>query len=369
MIVEQDSPLVGQTIEKAGLRHLPNMFLMEIERSGQLLAAVSPTEVLQAEDRLIFVGVVDSVVDLQRFRGLRPATDQVYKLHTDRRDRCLVEAVVSNSAPLVGKTVRDGRFRNRYNAVIIAIARNGTQLRKKIGDIILRPGDTLLLDTHSSFFERYHNSRDFFLVSPIDDSQPQRHEKAVTALLIAAGMVLSVLFGILDMLQAAMLSAGLMIVFRCTTGGIARRAIDWQILVVIAASFGLGIALYKTGAASAIAQFLISMVGGDPYWTLALIFLITALFTALATNNAAAVIMFPIALDAATSIGVDYMPFIITIMVAASASFATPIGYQTNLMVFSVGGYRFSDYMRAGIPLTILVGLTTLVIVPLIWEF
>jgi len=369
MIVDADSPLIGQSIEQAGLRHLPSMFLMEIERRGQLLPAVSPAEVLEADDRLIFVGVVDSVVDLQRFRGLRPATDQVYKLHTNRGDRCLVEAVVSNSSPLIGKTVRDGRFRNRYNAVIIAIARNGMRIRKRIGDIILRPGDTLLLDTHTSFFERYHNSREFFLVNPIDDSQPARHEKAVTALLIAAGMVFSVLFGVFDMLQASMLAAGLMIVFHCTTGGIARRAIDWQILMVIAASFGLGVALLKTGAATAIANFLISLAGSDPYVTLALIFFVTALFTALATNNAAAVIMFPIALNAAESIGVSYMPFVISIMVAASASFATPIGYQTNLMVFSVGGYRFSDYLRAGIPLTLLIGLVTLLVVPRIWHF
>ena len=368
MIVDDDSPMIGQTIEQAGLRHLPRMFLMEIERDGYLLAAVSPGEVLKTGDRLIFVGVVDSVVDLQRFRGLRPATNQVFKLHAERRDRCLVEAVVSNSSPLIGKTVRDGRFRNRYNAVIIAIARNGARIRKRIGDITLRPGDTLLLDTHSSFFERYHNSRDFFLVSPIHDSQPHRHEKALTALLIAAGMVFSVLFGLLDMLQAAMLAAGLMIIFQCTSGGIARRAIDWQILMVIAASFGLGIALFKTGAAAAVAQFLIALAGGDPLWTLGLIFLITALFTALATNNAAAVIMFPIALDAANAIGVDFIPFVITIMVAASASFATPIGYQTNLMVFSVGGYRFSDYLKAGLPLTLLVGLMTLLVVPLVWR-
>jgi len=369
MVVEPDSPLIGQTIEEAGLRHLPELYLMEIERCGQLLPAVSPRERLQQDDRLIFVGVVDSVVDLRRFRGLRPATNQIFKLGGERQDRCLVEAVVSNSCPLIGKTVREGHFRTRYNAVIIAIARNGERINRKIGDIVLRPGDTLLLETNTWFAEQQHNSRDFFLVSTIRDSQPPRHDHALLAAFIAAGMVGSVLFGLFSMLEAAMLAAGLMIVSRCTTGGIARRAVDWQILIVIAASFGIGIALHKSGAASAVAQSLITLSGETPIWTLALVFLTTALFTALATNNAAAVIMFPIALDTAQRIGADFMPFVITLMIAASASFATPIGYQTNLMVFSVGGYRFSDYLRVGLPLTFLVGITTLLIVPRVWPF
>jgi len=369
MVVEPHSPLIEKTIEDAGLRQLPGLFLMEIEREGQIIAAVSPFQRLRENDRLVFVGIVESVVDLQRIRGLKPATDQVFKLNLPRRERRLIEAVVSNTCPLVGKRVREGRFRTNYNAVIIALARNGERINKKIGDIVLRAGDTLLLETRPSFVEQQRNSRDFYLVSRIDDSRPPRHERALIAATITIAMVLSVATGMLSMLKAALLAAGLMIITRCTSAGIARNAVDWQVLVVIAASFGVGIALQNTGAANAVAEFIIALAGGDPWLSLALVFIVTALFTGLATNNAAAVIMFPIVVATANSMSVSILPFAVTIMVAASASFATPIGYQTNLMVYGVGGYRFIDFVRIGIPLTVLVGLVTIFVVPLVWKF
>ena len=171
------------------------------------------------------------------------------------------------------------------------------------------------------------------------------------------------------MLKASLLAAGLMILTRCTNGRGARRSVDWQILIVIAASFGLGTALHNTGAAESIAISLVELAGGSTGISLTLMFAVTALLSAVATNNAAAVIMFPIALTTANNLGVSLMPFVITLMVAASTSFATPIGYQTNLMVYGVGGYRFSDYLRIGVPLTLLVGLTTIVVVPMVWHF
>ncbi len=369
MVVEPHSPLIGMTIEDAGLRQLPGLFLMEIEREGQIIAAVSPVQRLRENDRLVFVGIVESVVDLQKIRGLKPATDQVFKLNLPRRERRLIEAVVSNTCPLVGKQVRAGRFRTNYNAVIIALARNGERINKKIGDIVLRAGDTLLLETRPSFVEQQRNSRDFYLVSRIDDSRPLRHERALIAATITIAMVLLVATGLLSMLKAALLAAGLMIITRCTSAGIARRAVDWQVLVVIAASFGVGIALQASGAANAVAEFIIALAGGKPWLSLALVFVATALFTGLATNNAAAVIMFPIVVATANSMSVSVLPFAVTVMIAASASFATPIGYQTNLMVYGVGGYRFMDFVRIGIPLTALTGLVTIFLVPLIWEF
>ncbi|MBA1332418.1 potassium transporter TrkA, partial [Candidatus Endoriftia persephone str. Guaymas] len=158
-----------------------------------------------------------------------------------------------------------------------------------------------------------------------------------------------------------------MILTRCTRGQVARRSPDWQVLVVIATSFGIGAALQQSGAALFVAQGLMGLAGGEPWLALALVFGVTALLTALATNNVAAVLMFPIALAAAQQLGVSLLPFAITIMVAASASFATPIGYQTNLMVYNAGGYRFQDFLRIGLPLTLLVGLVTLLLVPLVW--
>ncbi len=369
MLVEANSPLVGKSIEDAGLRQLPGLYLVEIERNGQPITAVSPHEHLQSNDRLVFAGIVDSVIDLQKIRGLKPATNQVFKLDSPDEERTLVEAVLSDSSPLVGKSVREGQFRTRYNAAIIAVARNGKKIREKIGDIVLHPGDTLLLVSHPRFVDQQRNSRDFFLVSRLDDSRPPRHERASIAVAILCFMVISVVFGWLSILEAALLAAGVMIITRCTTASIARNAVDWQVLMVIAASFGIGTALQTTGAAAGVADTLVSLANGVPWLALALIFIATALFSALATNNAAAVLMFPIALLTARHLEVSILPFAITIMIAASASFATPIGYQTNLMVFGAGGYRFSDYLRIGIPLTILVGLLTTILVPLVWPF
>lgn len=369
MMVEEGSALSGKTIEQAGLRQLPGLFLIEIDRQGQIFPAVSSHEVLHDGDRLVFAGIVESVVDLQKINGLTPAPDQIYKLDSSRRDRVLVEAVVSDSCPLVGKSVREGRFREAYNSVIIAAARNGKRIHLKIGDIVLRPGDTLLLEAHHSFRDQQYNSRDFYLVSEIDDASPPQHRKAVLAMLILGLMVVCVATGLLSMFKASLLAAGLMILTGCVTGRVARRSVDWQILIVIAASFGIGSALHSTGAAEAIATSLINLAGGSPTISLALMFVTTSLLTAIATNNAAAVIMFPIAVMTANNLELSLLPFVITLMVAASASFATPIGYQTNLMVFGVGGYRFSDYIRIGTPLTLLVGLTTIIIVPLVWSF
>ena len=369
MLVEPASPLVGKSIEHAGLRQLPGLYLIEIEREGRVLTAVPPHECLQGNDRLVFVGVVDSVIDLQRIAGLKPATNQVFKLDSPREDRRLTEAVISNTSPLVGKTVREGRFRSIYNAAIIAVARNGENIDRKIGDIKLRAGDTLLMVSHPAFFEQQRNSRDFFLVSSLGNVQAVRNERAPLAILILFAMVAVVALGWLSMLKAAMLAAGLMIITRCTTGRIARRAVDWQVLVVIAASFGIATALQNSGAASAIAEWIVSFAQDIPWLALALVFAATALFSALATNNAAAVIMFPIALSTSAGLGVSFLPFAVTIMVAASASFATPIGYQTNLMVYGAGGYRFKDYVYFGAPLTVLVGIVTVAITPLVWHF
>ena len=369
MSVQANSPLVGKTITAADLRQLPGLYLIEIERNGRVIPAVPPEERLEADDRLLFAGVVESIVDLHKIRGLRPATDQVMKIDTPRDDRRLIEAVVSNTCPVVGKSIRQGRFRDVYNAAIVGVARNGQRIRQKIGDIVLRPGDTLLLITRPSFAEQQRNSRDFFLVSLVEDTEPMRHDKALVATLILLGMVLLAASGLLSMLQAAMLAAGLMIVTRCTRGRIARRAVDWQVLVVIGASFGIGTALQTTGAAQTIAASLIALTGATPVYALASIYLVTAVFSAVVTNNVAAVVMFPIALAAADTLHVSFIPFAITIMMAASASFATPIGYQTNLMVYGVGGYRFTDYLRMGAPLTLLVGLVTVLLVPLWWPF
>ncbi|MDN5870162.1 MAG: SLC13 family permease [Nitrococcus sp.] len=367
--VESGGPLVGRTIEKAGLRHLPGLFLAEIERDGQVLPAVAPTEVLHSGDRLVFAGVVDSVVDLYRIRGIQPATDQVFKLDEPRSQRCLVEAVVSNDCAVAGTSIREGRFRTKYDAVVIAVARGGHQLGGKIGEIVLQPGDTLLMETHPSFLERQRNARDFFLVSQVENSTPRRHHKAGIALATLAGMVVLAATGVLNMLNAALLAAGVMVVTGCVTGAEARRSVDWPVLLVIGAAFGIGKALETSGTAAVVANGLIDFAGAEPWLVLFAVYAVTMLATELITNNAAAVLVFPIALAAASALGVSFMPFIIVIMIAASCGFATPFGYQTNMMVYGPGGYRFADYLRFGLPLNLLVMAVAVALTPLVWSF
>ncbi|WP_290651534.1 SLC13 family permease [Aquisalimonas sp.] len=369
MLVDPDGPLVGKSIEDAGLRRLSSMFLAEIDRNGSVLPAVSPREKLQAGDRLVFVGVVSSVVELQKIRGLTPATDQVFKLEGLRSQRTMIEAVVSDTCPVVGQTIRDGRFRSRYNAVVIAVARNGERLGGKIGDIVIQPGDTLLLEARQSFVDQQRNSRDFFLVSQVEDSSPPRHERASVAVALLGVMVVTAGFGWLSMLEAALLAAAGMLLTGCCTVEVARRNIDWSVLLVIAAAFGLGVAMDKTGVAMVTAHAVIELVGDQPLVNLAAIYLLTAGFTAVITNNAAALLMFPIALAVSSDLDVSLMPFVIAIMLAASASFATPIGYQTNLMVYGPGGYHFSDFLRMGLPLNLITAVVAVLIIPLVWGF
>ncbi len=369
MLVEPGSALIGRNLEEAGLRNLPGAFLAEIERGGTVLPAVSPRVRLQAEDRLLFVGVVESVVDLLRVRGLVPAPDQLFKLDAPRAERRFFEVVVSRSSPMIGLTVRGGAFRTRYDAVVIAVARNGARVRGKVGDIVIRTGDTLLLESRPSFLTRQRNSRDFLLVSEVRNASLPRYERAWLAILILAGMVAVATSGILSMLEAALLAAGVMVATRCTSARGARNRVDWSVLVIIGASLGLGQAMSSSGAATSIASWWIALGGDNPWLALVAVYVITSVFTELITNNAAAVLVFPIAEATAQSLGVSLWPFVAVVMVAASASFATPIGYQTNLMVYGPGGYHFSDYLRIGAPLNILLGVIAVLLAPIIWPF
>ncbi|WP_081972537.1 SLC13 family permease [Leptolyngbya sp. KIOST-1] len=369
MVVEEGSPLSGKTVEKAGLRHLPGLFLTEIQRGEQLLTVVTPQEVLRDRDQLVFVGMVDSIVDLNQIRGLKPATDQVFKLDSPREERSLLEAVVSNTCPLVGVTIRQGQFRSRYGAVVLAVGRNGERLPGKIGDIRLRPGDTLLLEANPSFLEERRASRDFYLISPVPNSDPLRHDRAAIAFGILVLMVALATFGWMDMLHAAARAAALMVVTGCCSFQQGFRTIDWSVILVVAAALGLGKALEVTGAAEAFSLAVLGLVGSNPWVSLAAIYAITSLLTEVITNNAAAAVVFPIALSLSQSLGVNFLPFAVAIMIGASASFSTPIGYQTNLMVYGPGGYRFMDFMRVGIPFNLLFWGLTVLITPRVFPF
>ncbi|WP_017300000.1 SLC13 family permease [Nodosilinea nodulosa] len=369
MVVEDHSPLAGKTVEQAGLRHLPGLYLTEIQRQGRLLTAIGPQETLQAQDQLVFVGMVNSIVDLSHIRGLQPATDQVFKLDTPRTERTLVEAVVSNTCPLVGITIRQGKFRSRYGAVVLAVGRNGERLPGKIGDIRLQTGDTLLLEANPAFLEERRASRDFYLVSEIPNSDPLRHDRAPVALAILVLMVALATSGWMDMLNAAILAALLVVITGCCSFQQGFRAIDWSVLLVVAAALGLGKALEVTGAAAALAGGMLGFAGDNPWIALTIVYGVTTILTEVITNNAAAAVVFPIALSLAQTLEVSFIPFVVAIMIAASASFSTPIGYQTNLMVYGPGGYKFTDFMRIGIPFNLAFWLLTVLIAPRVYPF
>ncbi|KAA0138370.1 SLC13 family permease [Gimesia chilikensis] len=369
MVVEPGCPLIGKTIEQAGLRHLPGMYLMEIDRDDDVIAAVSSNERLAANDQLVFVGVVESVIDLQKIPGLKPATDQLFKLSGPRSERCLIEAVVSDSFRFLNMSIRTAKFRSNYNAAVIAVARNGQRINKKIGDIELQRGDTLLIEAHPSFIDQQRNSREFFLVSQVEDSTPPRHERAWIARLILLAMIGMVAVFNIPMLVAAMVAAGLMTATRCCSATEAKRSIDWGVLITIAAGLGIGQAIDNSGAARLIANGFTGMANDSPLIVLAILSFITLVFTNLITAKATATLIFPITVATANALGVDLMPFVIAIIISAAACFATPIGYQTNLMVFGPGGYKYGDYLRIGGPLTLIVWLLTVIVVPLVWPF
>jgi len=312
---------------------------------------------------------VESVVDLQRINGLRIATNQVFKMNEPRSNRILIEAVVSNTCPVVGKSIRDGHFRTMYNAAVIAVARNGERINRKIGDIVLEPGDTLLLETRRNFAEQQRNNRDFYLVSQVADSAPLNQEKAGLALALLASLIALVTLTAMSMLQAALLVAGLMVLSRCCSASVARRAIDMQTLLVIAAAIGLGKAMQSSGLARVIGDLMLAAGGVNPTFMLLMVLAVTMVLGNIITAKAGAVLMLPIVIVIAGELGVSQTPFIIAVMFASATSLATPISYPTNLMVYGAGGYRFRDYLVFGVPLSIIIVLMGTVIIPMVWHF
>jgi len=362
-------PLVGRSIAEVGLRSMKYAFVLEIARGNRLLTAVGPDELLEANDRVTFVGVVDAVNELRRMPGILVAEDQTFQLNLQHTKRCLVELVLGTASPLVGQTVKESGFRSLYNAAIISISREGARLGGKLGDVRLRPGDTLLAEADHGFVDRQKYNREFLLVSSLMDSTPPDFARAPLAFLILLGMLVVATLEWIPLFQASFLAAGAMVATRCVTLNLARRSIEYSVLAGIGASFALGFALAESGAANMLAGWIGTVAKGDPFWALVMLYVATIVMTEMITNNAAGVLMFPIAMAVAQDGGVSYLPYVVCVMIGASAGFITPIGYQTNLMVYGPGGYRWIDYVRFGTPLSIVVGIATVLIVPRVWPF
>ncbi len=359
---------IGCTIEEAGLRHLKGLFLFQIERNGDIIAPAGPNERIQQGDRLFFTGLPKTILEFQRTPGLQLIKESSFDLKQyDSEKVRTFEAVVSPSSPLVGKNVRESNFRSKYGAVIIAIHRNGERIRKKIGDVVLHSGDTLLLLSDPGFIKRWYHSNDFYLISNSEVVPSKPHWQTYYSLGVFIGMIVVAVSGVLPLVVAAGLAALFLVVAQSISPSQIRHLVDWKVLVVIACAFGLANAIKNSGLADTAATWLVSM----EHWfgtigIIAGVYVITSFTNLVITSNATAALLFPVAISTASAAGLAIRPLAITVAIAAAASFATPISYQTNLMVYGPGGYKFSDYLKIGVPMQVLKGIVAIAVINLV---
>ncbi len=369
MILSPGSVLIGKTIRQADLTEENDINLIEIIRGKNSIPAADYSITLEEDDRLVFAGGLDMISEVQKMKGLAPVMDRLFKIGTPRPDRCFVEAVVSNSNQFIGRSIVGSHFRSLYDSVVVAIARAGRQISGSLSDVVLEEGDTLLLETHPNFYLQNKNSQDFHLVSQLEESAAPRYNKAIICCIVFLGMIFLATFLGIGMFKASAIAAAVLLATRCITFTRAYKSVDMQVLLVIIAAFGIGRAMEKTGAASFIATQMVGMGGGSPWMVLSMLYITTSILTEMVTNNAAALILWPIALAMAAQMGVNWTPFAFAIMMGASASFATPIGYQCNMMVYGPGGYRFSDFLKIGIPMNLIAWVVNSFLIPIIWPF
>ncbi|MDQ0430764.1 di/tricarboxylate transporter [Planomicrobium stackebrandtii] len=371
MVVEETFPHTNQTVEQAKLRDLKGLYLIEIIRDQTRISSVSSKTIIQSGDRLIFTGLIATIADLQKRKGLTLKTGTDLQLEDLKNGNTqLAEAVVSHESSLLSKTIKQSQFRSRYDAGVMAVHRNNERIKSKVGDIILRPGDTLLLLAGTGFVEKYQQSNDFYVVSSMKTPKSLEESRFVGwfSLLVLLGAIALVIVGWLTMFKAMALAVLILLVTKSVSMDDAKNDVQFNVLLLIASAFGVGAAMTKTGLAQWAADGLLAV--GQPFGLLAiliLIYLLTSIFTELITNSAAAVLMIPIGIEMASNLQLDPMGFAVIITIAASASFITPIGYQTNLIVYGPGGYKFMDYVKVGTPLSILVMSVTIGIVYYYW--
>lgn len=369
MLVVPGGPLEGRTVEEAGLRQLEGVFLAEIRRQGEVIAPASPQTHLQGGDLLTFAGRSDLVLDLTAVKGLKSAEEE-HTLEFREPGHTYFEVVIGVDSPLNGRTLREVGFRQEYRAVVLALHRAGVRLHAKLGDLMLQSGDTLILLAGPHFQALWRHRRDFLVISHLGGSPPVSSKQAILVVGILGGIVTSAALGLMPILHGSLLGSLLLVALRVMTIQEVKDAVDLNVLLLIAGAFGVGAALQSSGLADSLARVILGAAGGfGPRGVLVGVLLTTILLTEVITNNAAAVLVFPMATATAASMGMDSRAFAIAIAVGASASFLTPIGYQTNTMVYGPGGYRFSDFARLGLPLTLLVVGMVAWLVPLFWGF
>ncbi|ASI89741.1 SLC13 family permease [Vibrio mediterranei] len=363
--VEPGSPLVGRSIAENNLRALRKLFLAEVVRDGETLASVDPNFVLLAKDRLLFCGDVESVATLQEIQGLTFFGQH----HLNGQN--LLEVVVSSSATFCNNTLKSSHFRDRFDAVVVAIRRGHERLEGGLGNIILQAGDTLVLAPGKGFEQaRRQHRKEFVLVNDLDSSAKLDFAKSSYVLLGFVAVIALALTHILPIIKGLALYLIAVLAFGIVNIGELRRRFPVDIVVIVGSALSIAQLMISTGLSERMGAMFIELFNGwGVFGALVATYLVTLILTELVTNNAAAALAFPIGYSMAVGYGVDPMPFIMAVLFGASASFISPYGYQTNLLVYSVGNYQLKDYMRIGIPISIVYSVLVLALIPYFFPF
>lgn len=363
--VEIGSKLAGKSVEENGLRELKDLFLAEIIREDKRICAVTPKQVIKEGDVLLFVGDIKSVPLLTQFDGLKVVHDK-----HEKDVEHLVEVVVSHSSKYIGKTVKEVRFREQFHAAVIAIRRGHDRLQGGLGKVQLQAGDSLILAPGKEFYSLPDLKREFVYISGLDLQTHLKPKKSNIVLASFAGVLGLSILGIVPLIKGLLvLLIGLMLTGTIKLSEVKRR-FPIELLAVVGSAIGLAKLMIGTGLAGEISSGMLYVLGDfGPYGAFIAIFLMTVMFTELITNNAAAALSFPVAYALAIGFDVSPLPFIMAVAFGASASFISPFGYQTNLMVYSAGNYRLKDYIAMGLPLSIIYSITVLTLIPLVFPF
>jgi di/tricarboxylate transporter len=369
-LVPQDSPLVGKTISESGLDTEYELQVLGVHRSGSYIWEGLQTVTIQAEDHLIARVSIDEVLSLTDRGWLSASIRDINPAEEIRKDDVgIAEAIIGADSNLTGQLLGDINFRNRYGVFVLAVRSRERTLQKNLEDVELNYGDTLLIQGPREQLAEVGNSPDFLLIEE-REVQPVRWKKSPWTLAIMAAVIVLAVTRVLPIMVSAFLGALAVVAFGTLTNQEAYQAIRWPVVFLLAGILPLGIAFENTGAAGWIAQTAIMpLEQWGPHALIGGMYLITSLLTELMSNNSTAVLLTPIALNVAQLLEVSSRPLLVTVMFAASASFMTPIGYKTNTMVYGTGGYRFTDFMRLGVPLNLLFALIAAIAIPLIWPF
>jgi len=363
--VRPDSNLIGKSILENGLRDMEDLFLVEIVRGAYIVSPVSPSEYIEAGDKLIFSGDVALINTLESYHGL-----QLFAVEEGLLRENMMEVIVRPNATIEGKTVKDSGFRSLFDAAIVGMRRGGKRLSGKLGNLTIQAGDSMILAVGPDFNDRKNLDKNFAV---INDSVAGAATSASQNYLITAitlGVITFASMGIVSLIKGLAFLLACMLVLGFVRGSELRRRFPFELWLIITSALTLAQALNNSGLVVIIAEtFHTNLAVFGPYTALAGIYLMTLLLTEAMTNNAAAALSFPIAFGLAESYGLSYMPFVMAVAYGASASFLTPYGYTTNLMVQNLGGYTFRDYFRAGLPLSIAYSLLVIYLIPVLFPF